>query len=376
MTTAKNEFPMELKPKQAEAPNELAVSNATAQARYEIESAIIISKKMPRNEDAAYQKLMAAAKRPAFAEDALYSFPRGGTTISGASVNLAREAARVWGNIRYGIEILRDDETSRMILGWAWDLETNVKVTAGDDFKKLVQRKTGEGKFRKTEWVTPDERDLRELTFRRGAILIRNCILQLMPKDFIEDAMTAVEETMRTAAGKDPDEQKKKTILAFSEFGINPEMLEKYLGHPLAQCIPSEIANLKKIYASIRDGNSTWAEYVQAEEKAKLQPGVVSLRRDKPLTPPPPNPQPATPGSELFPALTPEEIQEKNALIQKVVETNITWDELPESGRVIMKETFGQHFNGTRDAFRQLTIPDVEQALAYYQKVAETKVKK
>src|SRR5205085_986190 len=134
-----------------------------------------------RNELMAFQQLAVACKRLSFAEQSSYAFPRGGQTVSGPSVHLARAAARVWKNLQYGVRITRDDDDSRQIQAFAWDLETNVKVTGEDDFKKLVYRK-------KDGWVKPDERDLRELTNRRGAILVRNCILQILPKDLIEDA--------------------------------------------------------------------------------------------------------------------------------------------------------------------------------------------
>jgi hypothetical protein len=163
--------------------SELAPTAAAAEKQFEIQSAIVLAKKYPRDEDASFTKLMKACGRTSFAEEAEYSFPRGNQTVRGPSVNLAREAARVWGNVRYGITILRDDTGSRQIQGWAWDLETNTKISSEDDFQKLIFRK-GKG------WIPPDERDLRELTNRRGAILIRNCILQVVPKDLIEDART------------------------------------------------------------------------------------------------------------------------------------------------------------------------------------------
>jgi len=239
---------------------ELAPSAAAAEKQYEIQSAIIIAKRFPRDEDLAFQKLMKACGRSSFAEDAEYAFPRGGTTVKGPSVFLAREGARVWTNIRYGLTILRDDQQSRQIQGWAWDVETNTKVTAEDDFQKLIYRK-GKG------WITPDERDLRELTNRRGAILIRNCVLQLLPKDLVEDAVEKCRETLRSTAAKDPDEARKKIILAFSELNITPEMLAVYLGHPIGQSSPAEIADLRGIYKSISDGNSKWSEYVAEEAK-------------------------------------------------------------------------------------------------------------
>lgn len=243
----------------SEQTSELAPTAGAAEKQFEIQSAITVAKRFPRNEDGAFQKLMKAADRTSFAEDAGYSFPRGGQTVEGPSVNLAREAARVWGNIRYGLEVIRDDEESRQIRGWAWDLESNVKVTAEDEFRKLIYRKKG-------GWIRPDERDLRELTNRRGAILIRGCVLQILPKDLIEDAMDRCRATLRKSAAQDPESARKKIILAFSEIRVTPEMLEQKLGHPLAQCSPAEIADLRTIYKSIADGNSTWAEYVEPQK--------------------------------------------------------------------------------------------------------------
>lgn len=253
----------------SEQTSELAPTAGAAEKQFEIQSAITVAKRFPRNEDGAFQKLMKAADRTSFAEDAGYSFPRGGQTVEGPSVNLAREAARVWGNIRYGLEVIRDDEESRQIRGWAWDLESNVKVTAEDEFRKLIYRKKG-------GWIRPDERDLRELTNRRGAILIRGCVLQILPKDLIEDAMERCKATLRKSAAQDPEAARKKIILAFSEIRVTPEMLEQKLGHPLAQCSPAEIADLRTIYKSIADGNSTWAEYVEPKkpeaEKGSIKP--------------------------------------------------------------------------------------------------------
>ena len=238
---------------------ELAPTASAAAAQFEIQSAVVLARQFPRNEDAAFAKLMRACARTSFAEDAEYSFPRGGQTISGPSVNLARESARIWGNIRYGLEIVRDDPENRQIRGWAWDLETNTKVAAEDEFRKLVQRKKKEG--RGSEWVTPDERDLRELTNRRGAILVRNCILQLLPSDLIEDAVNQTRETLKAEASRDPESARKRVILAFASLNVDPEMLGAYLGKPVGQCSPEEIAKLRTIYQSIKDGNSNWQEY-------------------------------------------------------------------------------------------------------------------
>lgn len=257
---------------------ELAPTAGAAEKQFEIQSAIVIAKRFPRNEDAAFEKLMKASKRISFAEDAAYSFPRGATTVEGPSVNLAREAARVWGNVRFGLDVIRDDEESRQIRAWAWDMESNVRVSAEDDFKKLIQRKQKGGG---TLWVKPDERDLRELTNRRGAILVRNCLLQIVPKDLVEDAMARCKETLRKGAEQDPETARKRLILAFSEINVSPEMLESALGHKLAESSPAEIAELRKVYKSIADGNSTWQEFSNPK-KAEPEKGTLNLSDLKP----------------------------------------------------------------------------------------------
>lgn len=287
---------LSLQDQQTQNQHELSQVGAAAKEQHEIQSAIIIAKKMPRNEALCFQKLMKASSRPSFAEDATYSFPRGETDVTGPSVNLAREAARVWGNIRYGLYVVRDDRDSRLIRGWAWDVETNTKVEVEDDFKKLIQRKVKGGKPGETKWIEPDERDLRELTNRRGAILLRNAILQVLPKDLIEDALFACEQALQASAKENPEAAQKRLLVDFGSINITVEQLEQKLGHPFAQVTPKEIAELRGICKSIMDGNSTWAEHIKDKDqdqkpaedanKAKLAAAQAALKqqRDKPST--------------------------------------------------------------------------------------------
>lgn len=271
--------------------NELSKTGAAAAAQHEIQSAIVVAKRFPRNEDLCFQRLMKAAMRASFAEDATYSFPRGGQDVTGPSVNLAREAARIWGNIRYGLYVGRDDDETRLIRGWAWDVETNTKVELEDDFKKLIQRKV-KGKPGETEWLVPDERDLRELTNRRGAILLRNALLQVMPKDLIEDALFQCGKTLESEASSNPDGERKRLLLDFGALNITVGQIEQKLGHAFSASTPKELAELRGICKSIQDGHTTWTEYVkgpepkpstpeQAENKAKLEEGQRALKEQQ-----------------------------------------------------------------------------------------------
>lgn len=276
---------------------ELATASAEASARYEMEGAIVMARKFPRNEDKAFAAIMKACSRPSFAENCCYSFPRGGEAVEGPAVYLAREAARCWGNIRYACDIVRDDDNNRQIRGWAWDMETNTRVAAEDSFAKLVYRKKG-------GWQKADERDLRELTNRRAAILIRNCILAIIPSDLIEDAVAEAKKTLEKGAAANPDQARKAMIKAFASLGIPVEELEKYLKHALSQSSPAEIAQLRTIYKSVADGNSKWTEYVDQPATAASN-GPVSASD---LTKQAAVPEAAAPSTEPPRMATPDEL--------------------------------------------------------------------
>lgn len=238
--------------------------SAVARAEAEVKAAIAIAKRFPRNETQARINIKNSCERPRFADEALYAFPRGSgenaATIEGPSVALARELARCWGNIQFGLRIVTDDDERVHILGRAYDAETNTLVEMEDKFKKLIQRKTG--------WIRPQERDLRELINRRGAICVRNAILQIIPKDIVEEAVERCNETLTKAAAgamkADPKAAARKLAECFDPMGVTVAMLEGYLGHTYDTMTPKEYAQLRTIWQSITDGNSRVDEYFAA----------------------------------------------------------------------------------------------------------------
>jgi len=222
----------------------------------EYKSAVVVAKRFPRDEAAAYTAIIKACKRPGMAEKARYAFPRGNKTVTGPSVALAREMARAWGNVRYGLRVVSLDDEQVHIRGYAVDLETNTYVEFEDRFARLVQRKDGN----RTIWVSPDERDLRELVNRRGAICVRNALLQVLPSDVTEDAEREAAETVRKAAQGELKQDRAAAIrrlaLAFDAIGVNTAMLERRLAHGLDLVTVEETTELRAILTSITEGNS------------------------------------------------------------------------------------------------------------------------
>jgi hypothetical protein len=226
-----------------------------AREQTEIQSAIVSAKHFPRNEVAASLQVSKSFARVGLAECARYQFPRGGKTITGPSVDCARELARLWGNMRYGIRIVSQTEDHVHIRGFAIDLETNASTEYEDQFKRLVQRKGRDGE---TRWIEPDERDLRELIGRRGAILVRNAILSLLPPDLVDGALQTADKTLRGVASgqlKASREDVVKNLASrFDVLGVSVAMLEGFLGHALADANADEVADLKAIGKSLADG--------------------------------------------------------------------------------------------------------------------------
>ena len=69
----------------------------------EVQAAMVIAKRFPRNETESFARIMMACQRKRLAEQAMYEYPRGGTKVTGPSIRLAEAIAQNWGNIDFGI---------------------------------------------------------------------------------------------------------------------------------------------------------------------------------------------------------------------------------------------------------------------------------
>lgn len=254
----------------------------------EIQSAIISAKKFPRNEDASFLKAVKTFSRVTMAESATYAFPRGGQKVTGPSVDCARALAQAWGNIRYGLRIVDQDSETVHIRGYALDTETNSYVEAEDKFHKKVQRRVNGPQGQVTKWIEPDERDLRELIFRRGAILVRNCILQILPPDLVEKVLLVAKDTLEKAAKNQLSESRedvvKRLVIVFDRVGVTVAMLEQRLGHKLAEVSAQEVAELDQIAKSLKDGAAHREEFFSfsdAQPQSTTESMKAKLRGNK-----------------------------------------------------------------------------------------------
>lgn len=255
-----------------------ALAEAQAsKAVQEIQAALIVAMKNPRNETVSYQRIIRACQRPFLAEHAIYTYPRGSQTVTGPSIRLAEVLAQNWGNISTGIRELSQSNGVSEVEAFAWDLETNYQSTK--IFHVPHVRDTKQGKKKLT-----DARDIYELIANQGARRQRACILAVIPGDIVDAAVEQCEKTL--ASGEEPIADRiKKLVSAFDTISVSVEMLEKRLKHKLDIMSEAEIVQFRGIFKSIKDGmadRSQFFDMPQSNMSSDEQDDEVVKNKAKP----------------------------------------------------------------------------------------------
>jgi hypothetical protein len=269
---------------------------ATTRSAQEVQAAMVVAKRFPRDEMAAFGRIMQSCKRKTLAEQALYAYPRGNTTVTGPSIRLAEAMAQSWGNIDFGIIELEQKNGESSVMAYAWDLETNTRQTKIFTIKH--ERHTRQG----TKTLT-DPRDIYELAANQGARRLRACILGIIPGDVIDQALDQCEKTL-TGGNQEPlVDRIRKMVTVFSEMGVTQEMLEKRMGHKVDASTEIELVNLRKIYKSLQDNMASVADFFD-QSATKARTSDIGERIDKLKTVTPTQPEP--PSSDAPPPEAPE----------------------------------------------------------------------
>lgn len=232
----------------------------------EVQSMVVVAQNCPRDEASAIQKMREACGRIALAELAFFKFPRGGSTVQGPSVHLARELARCWGNINYGVsELDRDDVAAKSeMVAYAWDVQTNARAATNFIVPHKRDKKGG------AETLV-DMRDIYENNANNAARRLREMIFSVLPKWFVEEAKALCRETLEKGEGEKPLTQRiADAIAALEKFGVSRERIEAKVGAKSAAWTPVDLANLAVAYRSLRSKEVTIEEEFPPIAAAKL----------------------------------------------------------------------------------------------------------
>lgn len=233
------------------ATQDMAVSRQTQ----EVQAAMVIAKRFPRNEVESCNRIKRACSRKGLAEKAMYEYPRGGTKVTGASIRLAEALAQNWGNIDFGFIELENRAGESQVMAYAWDLETNTRQTKVFSVPHI--RSTKKGNIPLT-----DPRDIYEMVANQSARRVRACILSIIPGDVVEDAITQCNKTLIDGEEKPIIDLVKDMANIFEkEFSVPLDSIEKYIGCKSTAFSMNDLVRLKKVYRSLADGMAKREDY-------------------------------------------------------------------------------------------------------------------
>lgn len=239
-----------------------AVQAEQQRARSEIEAALTIAAARPRDEKECMDNILISCQRPGLAAKAQYEYSRGGTSISGPSIDLMEAIAQRWGNLEFGFrELARfpgdaGQPGESVVEAFAWDMQSNVRRRV----QFTVQHAMKSGVSMKT---LRDPRDIYEYVANQAQRRVRTCLENIIPRDIWEAACEQCDRTLK-AQISDPAKAVADMLQAFSKVGVSREMIEGRIQRRLDAITPAQIIGLRKVFASVRDGMSEVGDWFKA----------------------------------------------------------------------------------------------------------------
>ncbi len=249
------------------------VSSREAQ---EVQVAMVAAKRFPRDEVAAYNRILQDCQRQSLAEKAMYEFPRGGQVVTGPSIHLAKTLARCWGNIDSGFKVLEQGPKESTVMAYCWDLETNYRETKVFTVQHIRETKRG-------AYPLTDPRDIYEMIANQAARRERSCILSVIPGDVVDAAIGQCNVTLAGKSDMPLMDKVRALVKNFQEqYGVTAEMLEAYIGCKKEAFSQQSVVRLKNVYNTIRDGSASVEQYFDMSKAAPAKSDAEPAPADEP----------------------------------------------------------------------------------------------
>ncbi|MFF3665383.1 hypothetical protein [Microtetraspora malaysiensis] len=212
----------------------------------EVYTGVLAARLFPRDAEAARSEMLLVCGQRRFADQAFYSFWRDDELMTGPTVYLAREIARIWGHVQHGVTQVSWDEElglSRM-QAWAWDVQANVRASTevivparqdGRDGGKLLS-----------------DRDVYEHNASVGARRLRAMILGVLPHWYVEEAKDACHETLTGGGDTTLTDLSLDMVGEYDKLGIGVDRLERYVGRDADAWSGYDVASLRVLLRSVQ----------------------------------------------------------------------------------------------------------------------------
>ena len=157
------------------------------------------------------------------------------------------------GNIDFGWTEIQRLEDESICTAYAVDIENNIRRAT--TFSVPHYRDTRQGKKRLI-----DDRDIYEMCANQASRRMRGCILQVVPGDLVDLAISECEKTLRANLGTVQEQAAKWGKLFQKEYNVQPESIMKYLGSRPETWTQNDIFRLRKLYNALKDNMTTIEE--------------------------------------------------------------------------------------------------------------------
>ena len=226
-------------------PAPLSQGTAIEQTRAaaEVAAAVSVARNFPRDQATVNSEMGELCSRLPVAERAFYEVENRG---AGLSIHIARELARIFGNLDYGVrELRRDDEAGiSEMQAWAWDQQNNVRNT-----RSYIQPHARMARGQRKKLT--DLGDIYLNNQNTGARAVRECIFAILPGSFLADAEQRLKSTLANGDGKPLAERVDEAVAAFDEIQVTLAQLETRVEKPKSKWGPGELVTLRRIYATV-----------------------------------------------------------------------------------------------------------------------------
>lgn len=229
--------------------NEVEIMEAGARAEFDVQ--IATAKKYPRNLTRVKENAVAiVTMSKETAETCRYALPRGGRTISGASVHLARIIVQQYGNIRVDAKVKQITDKQIISEATCFDLETNYAVKV--EVRRSIINKFGQRFNEDMITVTGNA---------ANSIAFRNAVFAVIPKAIVDAAYNA---SINMITGDLSTEEKlvmarnKAVQYMRDTYNVSEEQVLRSIGvRAMGQIKAEQIADLRGLVQSLIDGDTT-----------------------------------------------------------------------------------------------------------------------
>lgn len=248
--TRKEQFSNPFQKKTADHISHGTVAIESERAIAQIQAKVIMARKFPRDPASCYESAMEACRDLNLAENAFYSYPKGGSMVNGPTIRLAEELARIWGNVDVSINELSRREGETEMLAVAWDMERNVSQSVTFTVKHSLDVKGGQRELK-------SERDIRDIAANVSGRKLRGRIIALLPKTLVNAAVAECYQTLAKSIGANLDTERRAVVSMLKEFGVTTEAIKKYFDIDNESKLNSDmVTKLLGIYKTIKAGEA------------------------------------------------------------------------------------------------------------------------